>query len=94
MKIRLANHADSPAIRQVFLSAFTPFKDGYTPDAFAHTVVEESTIRHRMDIGKTWVGEEDGELVGAFDGCVVGPAVGVFEDCFKSLWPRGFCVSG
>ncbi len=46
--IRRATLADATAILACLSSAFQPYRTQYTPDAYADTVLDETTIQQRM----------------------------------------------
>ena len=63
MLIRRTTFADCPAIANVLKNAFEPFRELYSPDAYANTVVGEKVIQQRMEEGFSWIAtEEDGVL--------------------------------
>ncbi len=64
MIIRLANSTDCTPIASVFKKAFGPFKEKYTPDAYASTAVKEPEIEQRMKEGFTWIAVESDTVLG------------------------------
>jgi GNAT superfamily N-acetyltransferase len=46
--IRQAQEADADAILRCLAAAFAPYREQYTPAAFADTVLDDSAIRERM----------------------------------------------
>ena len=64
MHIRLATPKDAAVIHQILHRAFFPYKEKYNPLTYSHTVVSEKVICQRMELGKTWLVEEDGKPLG------------------------------
>ena len=64
MEIRQATPADCPAIEKVMQNAFGPFKQHYTPLAYANTVVNQEELLKRMTKGITWVAIDDEQILG------------------------------
>ncbi len=46
--IRRATVADCAAILECLLTAFAPYRESYTPEAFSDTVLTPETFRHRL----------------------------------------------
>jgi GNAT superfamily N-acetyltransferase len=46
--IRQAQEADADAVLHCLVAAFAPYREHYTPAAFADTVLDDSAIRERM----------------------------------------------
>jgi GNAT superfamily N-acetyltransferase len=61
--VRAASPSDAEAIASLLRASFAEFEALYTPEAFAATTPQASTIRARFQEGPTWV---------AFDGILVG----------------------
>ena len=55
IKIRRAVRTDASKIASVLYDSFLEFKQDYTPDAFAATILYTETIRDRLREGPTWV---------------------------------------
>ena len=64
MLIRRASPSDSHAIAEIFKEAFGPFQSGYTPAAYANTVVGKEVIQQRMQEGFSWVAVENDFTLG------------------------------
>jgi GNAT superfamily N-acetyltransferase len=48
IEIRQAQEADADAILHCLAEAFAPYREQYTPAAFADTVLDDSAVRERM----------------------------------------------
>jgi ribosomal protein S18 acetylase RimI-like enzyme len=68
LKIRQAEEADSDAILRCLAVAFAPYKEQYTPAAFADTVLNDSTLQARLQTMHVLVAILDGEIVGTVAG--------------------------
>lgn len=68
VELRLAVPGDEETIASLIFDAFVPFRDQYTPDAFAYTSASVETVRGRFDEGPMWIAEVDGEAVGTVSG--------------------------
>ena len=65
LKIRRAGEADIESVLRCLESAFAPYREQYTPTAFADTVLNESTLRARMQTMHVLVAiSGNGEIVG------------------------------
>lgn len=69
--IRRATGDDAPAILDCLRSAFAPYRDAYTPEAFADTVLSSGTIEDRLREMTVFVAGRSGP-----DGGIDGPLVG------------------
>lgn len=67
-EIRPAQEADADAILQCLAVAFAPYRERYTPAAFADTVLDPSTLRERMQKMQILVAVSDGQIVGTVAG--------------------------
>jgi len=67
-EIRRAQEADAGAILQCLAVAFAPYRQRYTPAAFADTVLDLSTLRARMQKMHVLVAVSDGQIVGTVAG--------------------------
>ena len=67
-EIRRAQEADADAILQCLAVAFAPYRERYTPAAFADTVLDPSTLRARMQKMHILVAVSDGQIVGTVAG--------------------------
>jgi ribosomal protein S18 acetylase RimI-like enzyme len=67
-EIRRAQEADADAILQCLAIAFAPYRERYTPAAFADTVLDPSTLRERMQKIHVLVAVSDGQIVGTVAG--------------------------
>lgn len=65
VQIRFALPGESEAIAEVISEAFAPFKNLYTAEAFAATVISPEKIRQRFDeAGTVWAALKNGKIVG------------------------------
>ena len=63
--IRRATVADCAAILECLLTAFAPYRESYTPEAFSDTVLTPETFRHRLsDMSVVVATSTAGEVVG------------------------------
>src|SRR2546428_10290065 len=63
--IRNAPYEDGSAILDCLRSAFAPYRESYTPDAFLDTVLTPETLRHRLSEMSVLVATgPSGEVVG------------------------------
>ncbi|HQZ83560.1 MAG TPA: GNAT family N-acetyltransferase [Pyrinomonadaceae bacterium] len=62
--VRLAVPGDAASISEVIISAFSPFREHYTPEAFEVIALAPAEILPRFDEGPQWVAEFDSEIVG------------------------------
>lgn len=67
-KIRQAQPGDQKAILRCLLEAFTPYRDQYTPPAFADTVLDPSMLERRMQSMHVLLAELDGDIIGTVAG--------------------------
>jgi GNAT superfamily N-acetyltransferase len=66
--IRRATFADCAAILECLLTAFAPFRESYTPEAFLDTVLTPDTFRNRVSEMSVLVATStSGEVVGTVD---------------------------
>ena len=63
-EIRPASPADSESLLRCLATAFAPYREQYTPAAFADTVLDESTLRTRLQSMHVLVAISNGEVVG------------------------------
>ena len=66
--IRRAEEQDSDGILSCLHDAFEPFREQYTPEAYADTVLDPETIRTRLREMRLLVAVAEGEIVGTI-GC-------------------------
>ncbi len=64
LEVRLADADDSEAIADVLLSAFSPYREYYTPEAFEVVTPKPGEIEGRFAEGPIWIAEIDGKAVG------------------------------
>jgi len=64
LQIRPAAAADIPAIASCLAEAFAPYRDAYTPAAFADTVPTADGVRFRLQEMHVLVATKDGKVVG------------------------------
>jgi hypothetical protein len=57
--IRMATFADWTGILECLSLAFAPYRDRYTPEAFAETVLTPETVHRRMSEMTFFVAESD-----------------------------------
>lgn len=69
-EIRKADQDDAKAILDCLRSAFARYRGQYTPEAFADTVMNADSLRHRMQEMCLFVACSSGEVVGTI-GCSV-----------------------
>src|SRR5580704_6964961 len=63
--IRKATVADCAAILECLLTAFAPYRESYTAEAFSDTVLTPDTFRHRLsDMSVVVATSSAGEVVG------------------------------
>ena len=63
--IRRATLADGAAILECLLTAFAPYRQSYTPEAFLDTVLSPDSFRHRLsDMSVVVATSTSGEVVG------------------------------
>lgn len=67
-EIRAAVEADRPGILKCLSEAFAPYRQQYTPDAFADTVLNDDTLRARMQKMQVMVAIANGEVIGTIAG--------------------------
>src|SRR5689334_2829296 len=72
VRLRQARPDDGEAILSCLLAAFAPYRDQYTPPAFADTVLNASTLKQRMQSMHVLVAELEGEIVGTIAGAASG----------------------
>lgn len=68
IEIRSADHADAVAILRCLMEAFTPYRDEYTPAAFADTVLSHETLHLRLRQMHVLVATVGGNVVGTVAG--------------------------
>jgi GNAT superfamily N-acetyltransferase len=64
LEIRQAQEADADAIVRCLAAAFAPYREQYTPAAFADTVLDDSAIRERMRTMHVLVAVSAAQIVG------------------------------
>jgi ribosomal protein S18 acetylase RimI-like enzyme len=70
ISIRRATTADAAAVLACLRLAFEPYRDRYTPDAFADTVLDPASIRRRLAEMRVYVATTTaGDVVGTV-GCI------------------------
>ena len=75
--IRTATPADTSGILDCLLQAFAPYREQYTPDGFADTVLSAETMERRMRKMSLLVAvDEQGEVVGTVGWKLIGPDEG------------------
>ena len=75
--IRRATNADATGILDCLRVAFEPYRDSYTPEAFADTVLTPETVHQRLTAMTVFVaGSESGEIVGTIGCNLVSPEEG------------------
>ena len=62
--IRQAALADSESLLRCLVAAFAPYREQYMPAAFADTVLDESTLRTRLQSMHVLVAISNGQVVG------------------------------
>ena len=68
LKIRPATYADSESILSCLSAAFAPFRDRYTFDAFADTVLDGAALRSRMQSMRVLIAIANNQVVGTVSG--------------------------
>ena len=71
-QIRRAGEDDSESLLCCLSAAFAPYREQYTPAAYADTVLDESALRHRMRTMHVLVAIADGEIVGTVGAAIHG----------------------
>ena len=66
--VRPADLAEAEAVAALILDAFSPFREAYTPDAFAYTTPPAEVISGRFAEGPILAAFKDGEMVGTVSG--------------------------
>jgi len=61
--------SDAPGILDCLRTAFEPYRESYTPDAFADTVLTPETIRERLASMAVFVAESGGGQIVGTIGC-------------------------
>lgn len=74
-QIRKATVADAPAILACLAAAFEPYRDQYTPGAFADTVLDSQRVRDRLHEMCLFAAFSGGDIAGTI-GCGVNGAEG------------------
>jgi ribosomal protein S18 acetylase RimI-like enzyme len=75
--IRKATSSDVAAILECLREAFEPYRDSYTPGAFADTVLTPETLLHRLETMCVFVAVRDADEVAGTIAChIVDPDVG------------------
>lgn len=75
-EIRPAQEGDADAILECLAVAFAPYKERYTPAAFADTVLDRSILGARMQKMHILVAVSDGQIVGTVAGSTDGSGEG------------------
>jgi len=68
IEIRQAVDADRQEILNCLAEAFAPYRRQYTAGAFANTVLDNDTLRARMQTMHVLVAVSDGEIIGTIAG--------------------------
>ena len=66
--VRRAEPREAKAVAALILEAFSPFRDDYTPDAFAYTTPPVEIVRGRFSEGPILSAFKNGEMVGTVSG--------------------------
>ena len=75
--IRKASDGDASGILECLRVAFEPYRDQYTPEAFADTVLTPATIQHRLESMSVFVAvTAEGQIVGTIACSVVNASEG------------------
>ena len=69
-EIRRAQPSDASGILQCLAEAFAPYRDQYSVEGFADTVLNEASVRDRMRQMQLLVAVRDGEIAGTIGGAV------------------------
>ena len=72
VQIRQAREDDSESVLGCLSAAFAPYREQYTPAAYADTILDESALRHRMRTMHVIVAVADGEVVGTVGAAIHG----------------------
>jgi GNAT superfamily N-acetyltransferase len=83
LQVRRASAEDATAVSTVLLEAFREYQSQYTPDGFAATTPDASSVIERLEEGPIWVAELDNQ--------VVGTASAVLHES-RGLYVRGMAV--
>ena len=70
VKIRQAQLSDASGILQCLAGAFARYRDHYSSEGFADTVLDEASVRKRMQQMHILVAVRDSEIVGTVGGAV------------------------
>jgi len=73
--IRAAVEADATGILACLTAAFEPYRDAYTPGAFADTVLDPAALRRRMSTMTVLIAESHSAIIGTI-ACGAHPPVG------------------
>ena len=77
LTIRKATEADATAVLVCLRAAFEPYRDHYTADAFADTVLTPETLQHRLASMCVFVAiNEDKDVVGTVACSIIGEGEG------------------
>jgi len=68
VEVRRARSGDEPAILRCLREAFAPYREQYTPGAYADTVVNEAGLGERIKTMRVIVAVSNGEIVGTVAG--------------------------
>jgi N-acetylglutamate synthase-like GNAT family acetyltransferase len=75
--VREATNADTSGILACLCAAFEVYRDSYTPDAFADTILTPETIQKRLQEMTVFVATNNsGEIVGTIACCFVNSEAG------------------
>ena len=64
VEVRLAGTEDATAVSEVLFEAFSMYRDGYTPEAFAQVTPDPAEVTRRFEEGPVWVATLGGVVVG------------------------------
>src|SRR3954470_8254186 len=68
--IRTAENSDAAGILECLARAFAPYKGQYTPEAFADTVLDPSSVLDRLQQMRVLVAVRNGSVVGTVGGSI------------------------
>src|SRR5205823_6126461 len=89
LAVRRATQADSEGILECLGTAFEPYRDRYTPDAFADSVLTRDTLQERLATMCMFVAVSDsGEIVGTIGCHVVDHGAGHDEGHIRGMAVR------
>ena len=85
IQVRPATAADAAQILDCLAAAFAPYRDRYTPDAYADTTLDANTLHERLRSTTVFVAVDRGTVAGTI-GCQI-MASGEADICAE--WPCG-----